>query len=639
MAIKCTVCYAWHPNQWDGSKGHWADMTARCEIKDKFTTKEETCEYGKLIRPPANVIAVRHPVKQERKGPVMTGELYAHQKEAFEQFKDESEIAEFMEMGTGKSAVLLRIAGYKFKKGLIDQLLIVAPNDVHVQWAHEQIPLWLDCPYEMQCLFGRGGAKVAYPFVDGPEYLKVVCVNIDTFSTPQKWKDIADWANQGRTFIALDEATVIKNVNSQRTQRMLYAFNEVVYHKKTIVSSTLKTVARAVLTGTPVTNGPMDLWAIGEFLRPNFFGRNWYSFQAHYGMFTNLVVNDRVIKVPLSEEWWHVIKGMTSYLEANAVSGCSEDTFNIVHSQDHYEGPYKHADELRELIRPVSYFKQLKDCVDMPAQNYIVRELSMTPEIEQCYDDMVTELIAQYEDHTMVAKSKLTVLIRLQQISSGFICDKSFEEDAPDEEADDSAWAEAVRAFSEGRELEVKTPTKNEDRVALLYGLADDEDILPEEIQWIGKSNPKLDALYRDVDEISKPVIIATRFTAEADRIFNDLSGKYRCCLMTGWKRVGSIEDFKNGEYDVMVANSAVINRGFNLQNSHTILIYSNTFSLENRLQLEGRIFRLGQEYPCEYVDYIYPGSIDEKIVHVLKLKRNLLDYIRDVSNVRELVS
>jgi hypothetical protein len=99
-------------------------------------------------------------------GPVITGELYAHQKEAFEQFKDTTEMGIFGVMGTGKSSITLRIAGYKFKKGEIDQLLIVAPNSVHVQWAHEQVPLWLDCPYEIQCLFGRGGQKVAYPLED-----------------------------------------------------------------------------------------------------------------------------------------------------------------------------------------------------------------------------------------------------------------------------------------------------------------------------------------------------------------------------------------------------------------------------------------------------------------------------------------
>jgi hypothetical protein len=50
MAIKCTVCYAWHPTEWDGSKGHWADAVAKCEIKNKFTTSGESCGDGKIVR-------------------------------------------------------------------------------------------------------------------------------------------------------------------------------------------------------------------------------------------------------------------------------------------------------------------------------------------------------------------------------------------------------------------------------------------------------------------------------------------------------------------------------------------------------------------------------------------------------------
>lgn len=623
MSVQCTICYAWCPKQWDGSKGHWGDTAAKCEIKGRFTTAKESCESGAIVRPKHEVkhfkqtVLVqadekKHSVVQATAAPKLTGELYAHQQEAFDRFKDQTEIALFMEMGTGKSATVLKIVAHKFKQGEINALLIVAPNDVHVQWYKEQLPLWLSCNYDVQCLFGRGGAKVAYPFTDEPDTLQVVCVNIDTFSTPSKWQDIVEWANLRDTFIVLDEATVIKNVSAKRTERILYAFNNVVRKGKTIKSSTPRTKGRAILTGTPVTNGPMDLWAMMEFLRPNYFGRNWYSFQAHYAMFTRISVNDREINVPLNEETWMAIKRCMTYGEAYNVFGCSEDTYSTVHSQDHYVGPYKHADELREAIKPVSYFKQLKDCVDMPEQVYQVRAMDMTPEIRQCYDDMVSDLIATYENTTMTAKNKLTAMIRLQQICSGFLVEKKEQEPVAEEE-------------------------EQEDVVSRLFGLCDEEDVLPNELQWIGNSNPKLDMLYRDIDELAKPLIIITRFTAEADRIYNDLSGKYRVCLQTGWKRVGTIEEFKEGQYDIMVANSAVVARGFNLQNSNTILFYSNTFSLELRLQAEGRIFRLGQRNACHYIDYAYNDSIDEKVTAALSMKRNLLDYIRG-AEVRDLV-
>jgi hypothetical protein len=413
-----------------------------------------------------------------------------------------------------------------------------------------------------------------------------------------------------KTYIILDECTVIKNVTAQRTQRMLYAFNDVTKHGKSILKSVPKSVARAVLTGTPVTNGPMDLWAIFEFCSPNFFGRNWYAFQHHYGMYTSMGVEDahgnfREIKVPLNEEHWHAIKGCLEFSQAAALFGCSQDTFNTVHSQDKYEGPYKHAEELKTKLSTVSRFALLRECVDMPAQNYVTHTLQMSTEQQSCYDSMVDEYIAQYKDHTATALSKMTAIIRLQQISSGFICDKNYNGD---------------------------------DTIASLFGLVDDTDITPDEIEWIGRSNPKLDMLYRDIDETAKPCIVITHFSAEAARIYSDLKNKYSVCLMTGWKRIGTIDDFKEGKYDVMVANSSVVSHGFNLQNSTTIIFYSNTFSLETRLQTEGRIFRLGQTQPCMYIDYAYEDSIDEKIVASLRMKRNLLDYIRD-ADMKEIVS
>jgi len=659
--ITCSVCHAWRPKIWDGKQ--WADTAAGCVYKGGPFPPTHSCEHGALVNKFTGVDAVKErfdalreaalgrkedatvtqcastqvnvqsesePVQDKPKrrsqsvipsisnddfSDACTPTLYEHQQEAVEYFDTKTEIALFFEMGVGKSATVLAIAANKFKRKEIDALLIVAPNDVHVQWHKEQLPLWLGVPYESQCLFGRGGARQPYAFDDDPEILQVVCINIDTFSTPQKWKDITDWANSKQTFIVLDEATVIKNVNAQRTQRMLYEFNKTLRKGKSIIASQSNSVARAILTGTPVTNGAMDLWAMMEFLKPNFFNRNWYSFQSYFGMFTRMQVGDREINVPLTEEWWEGIKKCTTYGEAHAICGCSEDTFNVVHSQDSYQGPYKHADELKELIKPVSRFKLLVDCVDMPPQIYNTSNIEMSTDQRSCYDSMVKEFIAEYDGHSMTALNKLSVMIRLQQISSGFIYDNS---KLIDEDGEVDTTDEFLRMWN---------------------SVGEDYDVTPDDpIRWIGTSNPKLEALYRDVEELAKPIIIITRFTAEAARIYNDLNGKHSCCLITGWKRVGTIEEFKEGKYRVMVANIAAIARGFNLQNSHVMCFYSNTFSLELRLQAEGRIFRLGQESTCQYRDYSNNDSVDEKIVSALLLKRNLLDYIRK-ADPKELVA
>lgn len=555
-------------------------------------------------------------------------EPFGHQLEAYEKFKDKDEIALFFEMGCGKSFTTLYIAQKKFEAGLIKGLLVVAPNDVHRQWYDELVNgvdkehdgvLWqeLSIDFEAQCVGGRGGQKELYPF-ETEDLFKFVSVNVDTFSQPHKWEEIVFWANGNNYAIAIDEATVIKNPSSKRSQRLLYEFNDVVKRGKRIISSEKKHPVRFVLTGTPVTNGPIDLWAIMEFVRPNYFNRNYYSFRAYYGMFTRLsvmtAVGTRDIDVMLTEKTWQAIHDCESYQAAYILFGCSEDTYMTVKHQDKFVGPYKHADELRALLEPVSIFKKLTDCVDMPSVNYIMRHVGMSDIQKATYMNMKNSMLSQYSSYLTVAKNKLVINLRLQQISSGFIMARK----AGDSEQD---------------VIELLAKTDRDDLVEQL----DDQDIMPSEVVWLGESCPKLDALMRDVAECDKPLLILTRYSAEAAKIFELCENAgYKTGLFTGWKVVGGIDEFKNGNLDILVANSSKISKGFNLQIAHTTLFYSNTFSMETRQQAEFRTFRMGQKHPCLYIDYS-AAEVDDTINTALQMKKGLLEYIRD-KNIEEVI-
>lgn len=630
----CSLCYAWNPKTWDSWR--YIDESALCSVHKSNTTRTHSCTYFS-ITPPTDVqrsapqreklfsiasafldpedmkdfdtedmstdtMPVYESKRVIREIPKMEIQDFEHQNEAFERFKDSTEMGIFFEQGLGKSAVSLRIAAHQFMSGMIDSVLIVAPNGVHKQWYIEQVPLWLDyhkCRYEAQLLGGKAG-RSSRPFRDS-KALHVVCVNIDTFSTPKKWEEIALWANYRKTFIILDEATTIKSIKSQRTQRMLYAFNSIQKRGKAIVGSKPKTVSRAVLTGTPVTEGPFDLWSIFEFLRPNYFGRNYYSFQAYYGLYYTMIIEQfdpatgkpslRSFPALIKQPIWEQIRACKNFSQAFAEFGIREDTYRDVMAQERYEGPYRHADELKKLIEPISIFKTLEACVDMPGQSYERKMLDMTPEQARIYKEMEHDLLAQYEKYESSAASKMVAYIRLQQITSGFIS--------------------ATRIVDE------------------------DTDIIPgKELVWIGNSNPKLDLLYSLVEsEIPVcPVIIVTRFSAEAARIYDDLSRSMKCALYTGWKKLGSIEDFQQGKYDVLIANEKAISRGFNLQISHSTHFYSNLFGLEDRLQTESRTYRIGQKNKVRYTDYLFLDTIDMKVVAALRQKRGLLDYMRGVT-------
>ena len=515
---------------------------------------------------------------------------YKHQEVALARYSKAAEIPLFFDPGTGKTRTSLLIAEAKYKAGEIDAVLVIAPNGVHKQWATEEIPKWLrDIDTTVQW---RKNKKLF--FVEGK--LNIVCTNIEQFSTKTRYLDYTAWANAHKTFIILDEATRIKNPKAIRTQRLLYEFNDIMKRGKTILHSVPKTKARAVLTGTPVTNSPFDVWSIFEFLRPGYFDMNWYAFQNHYGLFHSIDVNGRKIRILINEDVWRGIKSCETFEQANYNFGVTLSTYDLIKSQESYEGPFRNIEQLRQKMMEIAMFVRIEDCIDMPERSYVRRLLDMSPEQERVYKDMEHYFLSIYKGEKVEARTKLTAYIRLQQIASGFISSEQLPE-------------------------------------------AEQEDPPPNKITWF-EDLPKFDRLLEDVEEVvggtegTGQVIIVCHFSAEAERLYDQLTNeKYKCCLMTGWKKVGSIDGFKQGKYQVMVANIRVISMGFNLQEKcHHMIFYSNTFSLEDRIQVEARIYRSGQRNTCMYIDYVMKDTIDMKVYAALKQKKQLADYIRNNS-------
>ena len=521
----------------------------------------------------------------------MNANPYRHQEIALQRYEKASAIPLFFDPGTGKTRTSLLIAEAKFRNGEIDAVLVIAPNGVHKQWATEEIPKWMaDVDTTVQW---RKNKKLF--FVEGK--LNIVCTNIEQFSTKTRYLDYVEWATAHKTFIILDEATRIKNPKAIRSQRLLYEFNHIIRRGKTILSSEPKTVARAILTGTPVTNGPFDVWSMFEFLQPGYFGINWYGFQNKYGMFHAIQVNGRVIRILINEEAWSSIKACDTFEMANALYGVSLGTYDTIKNQDHYEGPFRNVAQLRDKMLEIAMFVRIEDCIDMPERTYNRKLLDMSAEQARVYHELETYFITTYKQEKVEAKSKLTAYIRLQQIASGFVSSEQIPEN------------------------EIEDPP-------------------PNKITWFDDT-PKLDQMLVDVEEVvgstdnpTGQVIIVCHFSAEAERIYDTLSDAgYNCCLQTGWKKVGSLEGFKQGKYPILVANIRVISMGFNLQEKcHHMIFYSNTFSLEDRIQVEARIYRAGQRNTCIYLDYVMKDTIDMKVYAALKQKKALSDYIRDTS-------
>jgi SNF2 family DNA or RNA helicase len=508
-------------------------------------------------------------------------EMYEHQKVAFNKFKDMQYFALFHEMGVGKSATSLFIAENHFKLGRIDSCLIIAPNNVHVQWFLEQVPKWITVPFTLS-LYG-GGKRWEDEEVEGKFLFRVV--NIETFSQPTKWHEIRDWLKEHKTMIILDEATSIKRPESKRSQNIMYGLGEGVRRYGALQAYTPYSVVRCVLTGTPVTNAPMDLWPMFEFLNAGFFGMSYKAFKYKYSL---TMAGPAGFAIPVTKEAAEAMKRM-DFNTAHSQFGVELEIYNYCISRP-WEGPYRNIDELRLEIDARSSFVKITECHDMPERIYIKREVYMADEQSKAYYALKKDMLYKTDDAAIEVMNKLVLMLRFQQITAGFL-----------------PMSEII-CDDEGNPID--------------FGLTRVEPF---------KENPKLDMLLRDVEALGgKQAIIFCHFSAEAEQVYNALTeaGYENICLQTGWKKVGNIQDFQQGSTQLIVANLRVLSKGFNLQNAHIVMFYGNTFSAEDRLQAEARTFRIGQTEPCLYYDYTCKGTVDEKIVASLIEKRHLLDYI-----------
>ena len=304
---------------------------------------------------------------------------YKHQIKALDLGWDKPSFALFMEMGTGKSKVLLDNITLLARAKKINFAFIIAPKGVYRNWISKEIPEHFSEDISYECIFwkssmNQGEKKYWVNFWKNPPQDKFIIfvMNVEAFSTARAFKnaDVISSMFAAKGLIALDESTTIKNPKAKRTKALLKISNKFPYKR--------------ILTGSPVTNSPLDLFSQCEFLGRNMLGFNsYYAFRARYA-----VLNSRQM-------------GNHSFQQ---VVG------------------YRHMDELTRKIDKFS-FRVLKDeCLDLPKKIYTSRYVYMTSEQLKMYEDIRKKAVLMLDNDEFVSTPMMiTQMLRLQQILSGHL--------------------------------------------------------------------------------------------------------------------------------------------------------------------------------------------------------------------------
>jgi SNF2 family DNA or RNA helicase len=302
---------------------------------------------------------------------------YEHQITALEKSWDKDEYAYFMEMGTGKSKVLVDNIAMLYDKGKINSAMIIAPKGVYRNWYSQEIPNHMPSHIDYKSVLWTASTSKKkdkeYQQLFKVDYdLHILIMNVEAFSTKRGQDFALKFMRTHEVLMAVDESTTIKTPTAKRTKAITVMAPMAQY--------------RRILTGSPVTKSPLDLFSQCRFLNEHLLGfGSYYTFRQRYAHMVSRNFGGRQVQIV---------------------------------------GSYQRLDELSDKLKPFSYRVLKEDCLDLPDKIYIKREIELTPEQQLHYRQMKQQALTALNGKRISAPHVLTQLMRLHQITCGHVLEE-----------------------------------------------------------------------------------------------------------------------------------------------------------------------------------------------------------------------
>jgi hypothetical protein len=479
---------------------------------------------------------------------------YPHQHECFERSRDMEAFGILFEMGAGKSKVIVDTSAYLHSHGKIEAVLLIAPNGVHRKWMEEDFPFSFPDWAQYKGAVWQASSKPSLVecenlFKPG-SHLRVLCMNVEGFSGKSGVEMAKKFLNTFDCMIVIDESSRIKNPTAIRTKTLLKLSDKAKY--------------RRILTGTYISNSPFDAYSQFMFLDPEIFGQSFFAFKAEYA---------------------EIMDKNSPIVQAIQKKSGSRFAPMLVAKDKDGKPLYRNLDKLKSLIAPHSMRVTKEECLSLPPKIYEKRHFSLAATQQRIYNQLRDESKTALLDDKLTILHKMTLILRLQQVSSGYM---------PNDEG------ELIQIFDKPSD------------------------------------NPRIKTLVDTLEDIEGSVIIWCRFVEEI-RQLSEVLGDEAICYYGAISQEGrrdALEEFKSNKKRIFLGNVATGGIGLNLTQATTVIYYSNTFSYEDRKQSEDRAHRIGQTADkVLYIDLQAQNTVDSKIIAALLLKENLATYMNDLKN------
>ena len=293
-------------------------------------------------------------------------EPFKHQRQSLIEGAKPYNFAYFMEMGTGKTKVAIDNAAYLFQDQRINFVFVIAPNSVYQNWKKE---IDVHCPEETNIYIWKVTKDKTFKI--DPKKLTFILMNVEALShaSGKKWLEYKLLKHGMRSMIILDESTSIKNLKASRSKAII-KLGQLARYKR-------------ILTGSPITKSPLDLFSQCAFLDKALLGYdNFTVFKSKYAVMYSIERGGYNIQIP-------------KY--------------------------YVNLEELEYKLKHFSYRVRKKDCLDLPEKMYVQRYVDMPEEQRLAYEKLKITALMIMKDEEVSYNNKLTELLKLQQVANGFV--------------------------------------------------------------------------------------------------------------------------------------------------------------------------------------------------------------------------
>lgn len=311
----------------------------------------------------AKTVRVAFVSRCEHRKPRVKAKLFAHQQDAYDfaldAFEKGKAVALLADMGTGKSMMTIAITGTLEAEKGVKKMLVVCPKSIVGVW-EDEFRKFADYRYALTVLDGTMEKKrSSFNYMQGAA-LQIIVVNYESC-----WRLEAEITKWKPDLIVCDESSKIKTPSASQSKAL---------HRLGRLSK-----YNIILTGTPITGSPLDIFSQYKFLDDSIFGTSFYLFRNRY-----------------------------------AILGGYQNRMIV---------GYRHLDELVEKVHSIAFRIKIEDAVDLPPFIDETRAITLEPKAQSLYRMLEQDCYAELANGEVTARNVLTQLLRLAQCTGGFIRD------------------------------------------------------------------------------------------------------------------------------------------------------------------------------------------------------------------------